>query len=277
MKAFFHIFFILLSLPQRTFIDEDGNLVKIGRVERIVSLAPNITEILFYLGIGDRVVGVTDFCDYPEEARKKEKIGGFINPNIEKIISLKPDLVIATKDGNNPISVERLKKFKIPVFVIYPVDLEGVMKTILNISEFLDVREKGVQLVDEMKRKVEEIKKRVPNKKKKRVLLLYETSPLIASGPGTLADSLIKIAGGENVLSDSPVRYPKINIEEVIVRKPDVIIITEMITSSENLIPLKKAFGERVFKVKGELVNRAGPRTIYGIEEIFKVLQGNEE
>jgi len=277
MKAFVVTLFIFYSPTGKIFIDELGNEVRIEKVERIVSLAPNITEIIFALGMGDKLVGVTDFCDYPEEAKKKEKIGGFINPNVEKIISLKPDLVIATKDGNDPSAIERIKNFKIPVFVIYPMDFEGVMRTIFNISEVLGVKEKGVILIDEMKRRVEEIKTKVPDKKRKRVLLLYETSPMIASGPGTLADNIIKTAGGENVLSDSPLKYPKINLETAISRKPEVIIITEMKTGSENLKGIKDAFGEKVFIIRGDIINRAGPRLIYGLEEIFKILHSNEK
>lgn len=277
MKVFAIIPLILCLSNGKIFIDELGNEVRVEKVERIVSLAPNITEIIFALGMGEKLVGVTDFCDYPEEAKKKEKIGGFINPNVEKIISLKPDLVIATKDGNDPVAIERIKNFKIPVFVIYPMDFEGVMRTILSISEILGVKEKGNILVKEMKRVAEETGMKIKGRKKKRVLLLYETSPMIASGPGTLADNLIKMAGGENVLSDSPLRYPKINLETAISRKPDVVIITEMKVGSESLKGIKEAFGGKVFLVKGDLINRAGPRLIYGLEEIFKILHPDEE
>ncbi len=276
MRAFFLIIFILTSEGGKIFVDDVGNRVEITRAERIVSLAPNITEIIFALGAGDKLIGVTDFCDYPADAKKKEEIGGFINPDVEKILSLKPDLVIATKDGNNPNAVEKIRKFGIPVFVIYPMDFEGVIGDISKISEILGVKEKGDILVEEMRKRVEEIKMKIQNRKKKRVLLLYETSPIIASGPGTLADNIIKIAGGENVLSDSPVRYPKINLETAIARNPDVVIITEMETGSENLLRLKEAFGEKIFLVSGDHLNRAGPRLIYGIEEIFKILYSSE-
>jgi len=277
MRVFVLISFMLCFPEGKIFIDELGNEVKVARAERIVSLAPNITEIIFALGMGDKLVGVTDFCDYPEEAKKKEKIGGFINPNVEKIISLKPDLVIATKDGNNPVAIERLRNFKIPVFVIYPMDLEGVARTILVLSELLGVKEKGILLVEEMKKVAKEITTKVQGRKKKRILLLYETAPMIGAGPGTLADNLLKMAGGENVLSDSPIKYPKINLETAISRKPDVVIITKMKPGSEDLTDIKKVFGERVFYVKGDLVNRAGPRLIYGLEEIFKILHPDEE
>ncbi len=258
------------------FIDEIGEEVRIeGVPHRIVSLAPSITEIIFAIGAGNKLVGVTDFCDYPEEARRKERIGGFINPNIEKILSLKPDLVFATKDGNDPSVVRRLKKMGIPVYVANQRNFTGLLNSILKISELLELAEEGRRVVDGIKAKEDGIKHKV--KTKKRVLFLYGTEPMIAAGPATLADNLLRIAGGINVLADSPISYPKVNLESAISKKPDVIIVTTMGRGeAQDLKRLKEVFGNKVKEINGDIVNRPGPRIVDGLEELYRIIHGGE-
>src|SRR3989304_9614576 len=132
------------SLFAKTFTDDLGRKVELSQPpERIISLAPSITETLFYLGLGDRVAGVTDFCDYPEEARKKPSIGWIIRPNVEKIILLKPDLVFVTAEGNSPDIVETLERVHIKVYVFNPHRIEDIMQAIVSIGEVAGQGERG--------------------------------------------------------------------------------------------------------------------------------------
>lgn len=276
------LLFLLLGTellhPEKLFIDEIGYEVKIkGVPQRVVSLAPSITEILFAIWAGDKIVGVTDYCNYPVEAKQKESIGGFVNPSIEKIISLKPDLVFATKDGNDPQVVERLRKFGIPVYVTNPRDFGSIVNSILKISDLIGKATEGKALYEELKKKKEIILEKVRAKKPRRVLFLYGVDPMVSAGPGTFADNLIGLAGGINVLADSPVAYPKINLEEAIARKPDVIIVSEMDGDDSDLKRLINAFGRKVYRINGDLVNRPGPRIIEGLEELYKIIHGSEE
>ncbi len=278
--ALFPLLIILTSITnlsaESPFIDEIGEEVRVkGAPQRIVSLAPSITEIIFALGAGNRLLGVTDFCDYPEEAKRKEKVGGFINPNIEKILSLKPDLVFATKDGNDQSVVRRLKKMGIPVYVVNQRDFTGLLNSMLRISELLGLLEEGRRLVDGIRAKKEGIERKV--KTRKQVLFLYGTEPMIASGPDTLVDNLLRIAGGINVLADSPLSYPKVNLESAISKKPDVVIVTTMgREKGQGFKKLQEVFGSRVKQINGDIVNRPGPRIVDGVEELYRLIHGTE-
>lgn len=274
------IFSLLLgtALADQLFIDEIGDKVALkGHPQRIVSLAPSITEILFALGAEDLVVGVTDFCDYPPEAKRKESVGGFVNPNIEKILSLSPDLVFATKDGNDPQVVERLKRFGLPVYVTNPRNFDEIIESILKISRLIGKATEGKALFEELKKRKEIILERVRTKKPRRVLFLYGLDPMVSAGPGTFADNLIGLAGGANVLADSPVAYPKINLEEAIARGPDVVVVSEMKGENSDLKRLKDAFGKNAHRINGDLINRPGPRIILGLEELYKIIHGSEK
>jgi iron complex transport system substrate-binding protein len=274
------IFLLLLktALADQIFIDEISNEVQIkSEPKRIVSLAPSITETLFAIGAGEKVVGVTDFCNYPEEARLKERVGGFINPNIEKILSLKPDIVFATKDGNDPQIVARLRKLKIPVYVSNPRDFDSILHSIIKISEIVGKAKEGRLLKEDIKRRQELILNKVRARKPKRVLFLYGIDPMVSAGSGTFADNLIGLAGGVNVLADSPVAYPKTNLEEAIARKPEIVIVSEMEGRESNLKRLINVPGWKIYRINGDLVNRPGPRIIEGIEELYKIIHGEEE
>jgi iron complex transport system substrate-binding protein len=142
----------LLHIPAQgqegLFTDEIGRKVRIlNAPKRIVSMAPNLTEILFTLGLQEEIVGVTDFCDYPEAALAKQRIGGFINPSIEKIVSLKPDLILGIRDGNRMDTVRRLSDLGFSVYVVDPVGFDGVVKTIGHIGEVVRRREKTREII----------------------------------------------------------------------------------------------------------------------------------
>lgn len=275
------LFFILLLVKtlsaEQVFIDEIGDSVRLeGVPARIVSLAPSITETIFAIGAGERVVGVTDFCDYPEEVKRKERVGGFINPSIEKILFLKPNLVFATRDGNDQMVVNRLKRSGIPVYVADQRDFNGVLESIRKISLILGVDKAGMEITNELERRKKDIENKV--KHKRRVLFLYSTEPLITSGPKTLANDLIKIAGGINIFEDSRVSYPRVNLETAITRKPDVVIVTTMADeNNRNLTELEKFFRSRVRRINGDIVNRPGPRIIEGLEELYRIIHEEPE
>jgi len=130
--------FSMVEGQERLLTDEIGRKVKISNApKKIISLAPNITEILFALELDEEILAVTDFCDYPNAALTKPKIGGFVNPSIEMIISLNPDLIIATRDGNRRETIQKLNDLGLSVYVINPNGFDGVMKTMQNIGELV--------------------------------------------------------------------------------------------------------------------------------------------
>jgi iron complex transport system substrate-binding protein len=245
--------------------------------ERIVSLAPNVTEILYELGLGDRVVAVTDFCDYPREASKKRKIGGFSNPSLEAIVAAQPDLVIMTDDGNPPEIFKRLNELRIHTYVFRAKRLQELPQGIRDMGAFLGVRSRAVQrakTIEKVMQNIERKRKSVMNASVKKVIFIIQPEPLIAAGPGTVIDDVFALLGVRNIASDATQRYPRYSMEELIRRSPDVIFIGKgRMTAgfADNLIKrlgtLEAVKRKRVYYTS-ESLYRLTPRVVYGIEEI---------
>ena len=253
---------------------------------RIVSLAPNITELLFSLGLGDNVVGVTNFCDYPEEAKKKQKIGGMSNPSLEAVLSLTPDLVIVTTDGNPKAFHDKLTSLGLKTYVFQARRLSEFPAGIRELGEALDVSEKA----DELARNIEsavthDLEVHYPISsvhvlKKKKVLFVIWPEPLIASGPGTVIDDVLALFGLENIASQNAISYPRYSIEEIIYQNPDIIFIgrghANVRLTSEKLLDkisiVSAVRNGKVFFLSDKLY-RLSPRIIQGIEEMATCLK----
>ncbi len=257
-----------------TFTDGIGRKIELTRrPERIVSLAPSITEILFALQLGHKVAGVTDFCDFPEEARHKPKVGWLISPGIEKIISLRPDIVFATTEGNKPEIIDELERMNIKTYVLNPHNLNDVLSDITEIGNVTGQRSIARELAGSLTRRINTVKKKALEGRQKRVIYLISTNPIISAGPGSFIHDLIITAGGINVLSDSPIRYPRIDMEEIILKDPEVIIAPYDLT--EQILEWKKRWSGisairngMVYPVDPDIVSRPGPRIIDGLEKI---------
>jgi iron complex transport system substrate-binding protein len=196
--------------------------------QRIVSLKPNITEILFELGAGDRVVGVTTFCDYPEEAAKLPRVADYTRPFIEKIISLSPDLIITSKEESSRRSIEELERMGIKTAILPFKTIEETISSIRKIADLVDEAEKGKMLEEKMRRKAEFLRRKYAAGGKKRVLLVWGRKPLITAGGGTYMDDLLPLVGAENVVPKGSVAYPRWGLEKVIAANPDIIIDMSM-------------------------------------------------
>ncbi len=246
--------------------------------KRIISLAPNMTEILFAMGLGDRIVGITNFCDYPEEAKKKQKIGGMSNPSLEAVVSLKPDIVVMTTDGNPKEFEERLHSLKIRTYVFKARRLLELPGGIRDLGTPLGVKNKADELAKEIEVKINKLAVG-KNSKLRKILFIVWPEPLIVAGPGTAIDDAITVLGYENIASKAKASYPKYSIEEIIRQSPDVIFIGR---GHVNMKEVSKGLLKRlaivpavkngsVFYVSDSLY-RLGPRVIKGIEEIADCL-----
>ena len=246
--------------------------------KRIISLAPNMTEILFAMGLGDRIVGITNFCDYPEEAKKKHKIGGMSNPSLEAVVSLKPDIVVMTTDGNPKEFEERLHSLKIRTYVFKARRLLELPGGIRDLGTTLGVKNKADELAKEIEVKINKLAVG-KNSKLSKILFIVWPEPLIVAGPGTAIDDAITVLGYENIASKAKASYPKYSIEEIIRQSPDVIFIGRGHVSMKEvskgllkrlaIVPAVK--NGSVFYVSDSLY-RLGPRVIKGIEEIADCL-----
>lgn len=247
--------------------------------KRIVSLAPSMTELLFAFGLEDRIAGVTSFCDYPESAKKKPKIGGMSNPSLEAVISLKPDIVVMTVDGNPKEFEERLRSMKIKTYVFRARRLPEFPQGIREMGAELGVKEKADLLAGEIEKTLAKFRKAGPPAQQKKVLFIIWPEPLIVAGRGSITDDALTLLGQKNISDDSRTSYPKYSIEEIIRRAPDVIFIGRgkgMEEISEGLLQRLKTVSAvkngRVFYVSDYLY-RLTPRTVKGVEELARHLE----
>jgi iron complex transport system substrate-binding protein len=250
--------------------------------QKIVSLAPSITEILFAVGAGEKVVGVTTYCNYPPEAAKIIKIGEFTNIDIEKIIALKPDLAIGTKDGNPPEVLERLRKLGIRVETFQPATFQEICESIVEIGKLVEEESNARALRDQMEKKCEEITVSRPARSPG-VLLLYGSEPLIAAGKGSIGDELIRLAGGNNIMADSSGPYIATNIENIVAKNPEVIVELSMGTEKNSAEIARKRWARwqsisavkknRIHILDPDLVCRPGPRIVEGLKLIAQAIR----
>lgn len=195
--------------------------------KRVISMAPNLTEIVYDIGAQDLLVGVTDFCKFPPEAQKKEKIGGWINPNYEKILSLKPDLVLALKFHGQ--SVDNLRKLNVPVLVQDCQTVEDVLAAYDVLGKALGREEAAKKAKQRLAERLNKIRAAPSQGRPVSILFVVDRTPgaldqIYGVGPHNFVDSLIRWTGGVNILSDSPISYPLVSKEELLKRDPDVIV-----------------------------------------------------
>jgi iron complex transport system substrate-binding protein len=260
--------------------DDLGRRVPLAApARRVVSLAPNITEILFAVGAGPQVVGVTDHCDHPAAATLLPRVGGFINPSLERVVALAPDLVLATADGNRAADVERLASMGTPVFVIDPRRIDDVLRSIATIGRLTGHGEEATRLVDSLagRRRAVAARRRDPAPS---VLLLVGIHPLVGVGPGTFLDDLLREAGGRNALASSPVRYPLLSAESLLAAAPDVIVVDaveagdagDLARSVPGWSDLAAVRAGSVHLLRDDTLLRPGPRIGDGLELLAELL-----
>src|SRR3990172_1359377 len=214
---------------ERVLMDETGREVKMpAAAKRIVSLAPSITEILFALGLNDEIAGVTDYCDYPDLCSTKPRIGGFVNPNLERIVSLKPDLILGIRDGTRDETVRRLNELGFSVYRVDPKGFDGVMKTIRNLGEITGREEAAGKIVRSMMTRKERIFSLTRSLQTPGVFFQVGDAPMVTVGKETLTNDLIRLAGGRSVTENESLDYPLYSIEAVIKKAPEIIIMSSM-------------------------------------------------
>ena len=277
MKRLLIIISLALGLPLSVQAAEP-----ISPPKRIISLAPNVTEILFALGLGDNIVGVTSFCDYPEAAKTKPKIGGMTNPSLEAVVSLKPDLVVMTTDGNPKEFDERLRSLGIRTYIVTARRLAELPQGIRDLSTALGVRQRGDALADNIRDALTKFGSRNAKQRTgKKVLFIVWPEPLIVAGPDTVIDDAIILLGYVNIAGAAKTAYPKYSLEEVMRQAPDIIGIgkgsgMDMHAVSKGILkrmgPVPAVRNEAICYLDDGLY-RLGPRVVQGIEELAKCLK----
>lgn len=264
------------SETAREITDDLNHQVKIpARVERVVSLAPNLTEIIFAVGAGDKLVGDTTYCDYPEAARNIQKIGDTLNPNIEAIIALKPQVVFVSTASQVETFTGTLERQNIAVFVTNPKNLESVYRSIFQIGEILERDERANEIVDEMKRRAADVEARTRAANDVKTFVQISKEPLFTIGKDSFITELIDRAGGVSATEGVPEAYPKFSKETAIAIQPEAIILSD---SPDNLEPndvfknSPAVKNGRVYKISADLLSRPSPRIVDALEQIARDL-----
>lgn len=288
----FGVVFVLLSLllglaggckpsfQPGAYTDDLGRSVSINEIpQRIVSYGPSITEILFVLGLQEKVVGVDSLSDYPEAAKSKPKVGDAFNPSMEKLAELEPDLVLTVKQEQFNTNLSNLK---IKFMVIDPKDMDGVYKDIELIGKITGVEGKAGKIVDDMKGAATRVQSQVKNAPKVKTIFLIDTTDLNnpwTAGPGSFIDALITMAGGENIAAKAPAPYVQFSMEQILNADPEVIILPDKYVVSPQGLKEHPAWqktsavkNNRIVTIDGDLISRPGPRLVQGLEEVARII-----
>lgn len=261
------------------FTDDIGTQISIQKVpHKIVSLAPNITEIIFALHAENQLSGVSDYCNYPEGVKQKTKIGGIINPNLEAIVTLQPDLVFATADGNPKPTVEKLNALNIPVFTFNTNNMSQLFECIKTIGKITDHSKEADSIVFSMIQSLTHLNK---IEKQPSVFLVLNRVPIISVSSGSFLNEILNLAGGRNAVPEMKERYPTINREEVLNLNPDFIVIPEKeyqplpekeYSDFESIATVSAYKNKKIYYVNPDLILRPGPRLVQGIIQLNTIL-----
>jgi iron complex transport system substrate-binding protein len=264
----------------REITDDAGRRVSLPQhVDRVISLAPNLTEIVFAVGAGDRLVGNTSYCDFPEAAKKVAKVGDTLNPSLESIIALRPQIVLISTASQLERFTSELQNHNIAVFVTDPHDLNGVFRSIEQIGEILNATEQSNELVNQLRDRTTAVERAVKGTRTITVFYQLSAEPLYTAGHDAFVTDLIRRAGAVSVTADVAGAWPKYSAESALAAKPDAIILPTggsmgagNSAVAEALRSSPAVTAGRVYKINDDHLVRPGPRAVDGLEEVAKAI-----
>lgn len=264
----------------RELTDDAGRRVSLPfKVDRVISLAPNLTEIVFAVGAGDRLVGRTSYCDYPAAAKNVAEVGDTLHPSLERIIAQRPQVVLISTASQLEVFTQQLQSQNIAVFVTDPKDLEGVFRSIDQIGRMLNQTERTAALLQNLRERTAAVEEAVKNRPPVRVFFQVSGKPLYTAGHDAFVTDLMRRAGATSVTADVPGAWPKYSDESALAARPEAIILptggsmgSANETVAESLIQSPAVLKERVYKINGDHLVRPGPRAVDGLEEIAMAL-----
>ncbi|HTK37943.1 MAG TPA: cobalamin-binding protein [Pyrinomonadaceae bacterium] len=245
-------------------------------IDRAVSLAPNLTEDVFAVGAGNKLVGVTTYCDYPEAARKIQKVGDTLNPNIETIVALKPQIVLVSTASQLEAFSKTLADNGIAVYVTSSKSLDDVFKNLAQLGEIFGTQDIATKVVADLTNRVESVSRISSSKKAVRVFVQISKEPLFTVGKQAFVTEIVKRAGGESATENIETAYPNLSKETALALEPDVIILSDSPDNQEPNDAFKNSpavKNGRVFRVNADLLSRPGPRLVDALEQIAEDLR----
>jgi iron complex transport system substrate-binding protein len=272
------------AFPQkRALTDEFGRKIQIPQiVDRVVSLAPNLTEIVFALGEGNQLAGDTDYCDYPPEALQKPHVGGTVNPSLEAIVALMPDLVLATKSINRRETVDALERIGVPVYVTEdPHSVAEMINSVEHLGSALGVEKSAAKVVEDLRARLVDLDRRLATATPRRVLFVVWTDPLISVGRDTFIADALRLAGGRSVV-ETKAEWPHVGLEEIVRQQPEVLVFASAHAgdTQREIEALRARPGWRSLEamqhdkivVVSDAINRPAPRMVEAIEHLARAL-----
>jgi iron complex transport system substrate-binding protein len=265
------------SGPSRLVVDDLGRQVAIpSHPARVISLAPNLTEIAFAVGAGPQLVGTTSWCNYPASASATTRVGDTQHPDLERIVALEPDLVLVSTASQVQDLTNRLEGLGIPVYVSNPRSLDEVLASIATLGDVLDRAESGRLMASALKARAAALHGRIVGLAEPRVFVMVGDQPLITAGRGTFIDDLVRRAGGDSISANVDTEWPQFSVEAVITAAPAVIVVPTgghgMLTLPEPLKQTPAARQGRVVAIDADLLMRPGPRLVDGLEALATAL-----
>lgn len=266
-----------VKVPGLRIVQDDlGRSVRLPQeVKRVVSLAPSLTESIFAVGAGDKLVGVTTYCNYPDEAKSKEKIGDTQTPNIERIVALKPDIVFVSTASQLEAFMQTLDQQKIAVYVMDAKSLDDAIEDLRSLGRILGTEDTAETLATNLEARVRNVDPNLVPSEKRRIFVQISNEPLFTIGSESFLTGLVRKAGGESVTNDVRTAFPKLSKETASAMNPDVIILSDSEDNREPNAVFKNSNAVktgRVYRINADIISRPGPRLVDALEQIAEFL-----
>ena len=271
----------MANIAPRTFVDDSGRKLYFAKApRRVLSLAPSLTEMLFAIGLDEQIVGVTNFCNYPPAAAGKPKVG-YTQPNLESLLALRPDMVVAPGELLRADVLAKLEALKVPTFIFEAKSLEHILAHIHTLGRIFERSSAADVLTRHMRERIAEVSRRVETVERKRVLYVLSSHPLITVGPDSYIHQMIELAGGINVAAGTSGAYPRLSMETVLENDPEILVFpvgsTESVPEHEQQTwkrwtGLSAVQHHRLHVVSSDALNRPGPRVVDGLEQLAQVI-----
>ena len=286
IRALAAVALLALASPAHALVLRDmlGREVTLaGPPTRIVSLVPSVTESAFALGGEARIVGVSDFCDWPPAARAKPRVGGMVNPSLETLVALKPDLVVGTDEGNREETFVQLQRLGIPVYIVHAHRISEMYDLIARVGALTGRQDAVGPLVTRIKRRIDAVRAAVKARPAPRVLYVLWPDPLLVPGRDSHLTEMIELAGGRSITGGEPVSYVRFSIEAAVARAPEVIVLADHSTGASTagraapekwqaLTSVPAIRAGRLYSVDLSVLHRYGPRVPEGLELLARMI-----
>ena len=275
------LLFFAASVQALTLTDDAGQPFMLQKpAQRIITLTPHATELMFAVGAGQQVVGAVDYSDYPADAEKIPRVGGYSGLNIEAILALQPDVIIYWPEGNPAREIQRLQQLKMPLYASDPNSFADIVSSLERYGEISGNTAKGQQAAAQFRQRLNALQQRYSGVRTLRVFYQVWHQPLVTQSGDTFISRVLELCGGENIFANLPIRSPQISEEAVLAENPDVIIASgmgearpEWLDHWRRYAQLKAVKNNHLYHVHPDILHRPTPRLLDGAEQVCRILE----